>query len=441
MKILRFIFIFFFCLCLASPAYAASESPSALVREMNVNCGACLLEDLQTNRVLYGQDHSARIYPASVTKVLTALVVLNHVHAGDLSLRTRVTASDTFTHGLTADASSGNIKTGERFTVEQLLYMLLLPSHCDAANVLAEAAAGSLEDFGEEMNQTAQDLGCTGSHFVNPSGLHDKNHYTTCDDLYRIAKAAYQYDTFRKIISTAHYTVPATNLSQKRSIHSTNALICSDTYSQYLYDPCVGGKTGTTNPAGRCLLSFAKKDGRTLCCVMMGCDYLINEDGSWDLLQFSESKRLFEWGFDNFVTLPLIEKGSVQASVPVKYGRGARRVELTAAQDLSAVLPKDLAASDFTFQTELPDELEAPIRAGETVGTLTLTLNGISYGSVPLQTAENISAMPRLLTRFHHTDDVPESTLPPISLFFAVGAVALLALLLLWRHRHRNSTP
>lgn len=453
MKKLRFSVLFvltlFCCGLLAARAQAADYTPvtsSEIVSDMEVNCGSCLLVEMNTDAVLYGQDNSEQIYPASVTKILTALVVLQHVEAGDLTLDTVVTASSTFTQGLTSQAALGNIRTGEKLTIENLLYMLLLPSDCDAANVLAEAVSGSVEDFAAEMNETAAALGCTGSNFVNPSGLHNKNHYTTCDDLYRIAKAAYQYETYRTIIGTDYYTVPATNLSAARKLHNTNALICDESYSTYLYDYCVGGKTGSTYLAGYCLLSYAEKDGETLCCVMMGCNWLINLDGSRDRLQFSESVRLYQWGFENFSQATLVEEGSVQATVPVEDAKDADSVELLAADGLTTYLPDDVDASSLTYETELPDSIQAPVTAGETVGTLTVTLDDVSYGSVDLVAAENLERLPPILT---HLRSLSETAQPFPTAAVAAGVlVGLAALFLLvqalrrrYHRRHKQRRP
>lgn len=371
---------------LAFPASAVSE----LQASMEVNCGSCLLVDLDTDTVLYGQSNDEQIFPASVTKILTALVVLQHEAAGDLSLSDTVTASDTFTQGLTSEASVGEIETGEILSYKDLLYMLLLPSHCDAANVLAESVSGSIENFAAEMNQTAASLGCTGSNFVNPSGLHNKNHYTTCDDLYLIAKAAYQYETFRTIIGTEHYTVPATNRHEERDLYNTNALITDHSYSTYLYEPCVGGKTGSTYLAGYCLLSFAEEDGRTLCCVMMGCNWLINLDGSKDRLQFSESVRLYQWGFENFATQTIVDAGTSEGEVSVTGTEDADSVSVQTAQALTALIPNDIGPEDFEIQVALPDTVEAPVSTGDKLGTLTISLDGTDYGTADLVAVSDV---------------------------------------------------
>lgn len=444
MKKIRFIFIFFlaaFLTILLPPS--ASAFSSEIMNSMEVNCGSCLLEDMDTNTVLYGQNNSERIYPASVTKVLTALVVLQHVEAGQLSLDDTITASSTFSKGLTYQAATGNIQPGEQLTVENLLYMLMLASHCDAANVLAEAVSGSVDAFADEMNQTALDLGCTGSNFVNPSGLHNQEHYTTCDDLYRIAKAAYQSETYRTIIGTAHYTVPATNLSAERTLHNTNALICDDVYTQYLYDYCTGGKTGSTYPAGYCLLSYAEKDGRTLCCVMMGCAWLINLDGSRLWTQYTESSRLYDWGFDNFETLPVVEEGSIQATIPVTGARSGDSVALAAATSLSALVPNDITLEDFVFQPDLPESISAPVSVGDVVGTLSVELDGISYGTIELVSTSTLDAAPKIFSYLHDVEQTSRSLstilIPLVLLGAAVVFVVVFFLVQVVRRKRRRS--
>lgn len=170
----------------------------------------------------------------------------------------------------------------------------------------------------------------------------------------------------------------------------------------------MGGKTGSTYLAGYCLLSFAEKDGETLCCVMMGCNWLINLDGSRDRLQFSESVRLYEWGFENFSPVTLVEEGSAQATVQVEDGKDADSVELLASGSLTTYLPNDVDAADLTYETELPDSIQAPVTAGETVGTLTISLDGVTYGTVELLAAEEVERLPPILTHLRSLSETAE---------------------------------
>ena len=381
------------------PAALADEALSDT--DLQMDCGACLLADLDSGTVLYGQNNDKRIYPASVTKVLTALVVLRHIEEGDIGLYDEVTVSDTFRQGLTAQAASANLSTGERVDVEQLLFMLLLPSACDAANVLAEAVDGSVADFAEDMNETAQELGCTGSHFVNPSGLHAEDHYTTCDDLFLIGKAAYRYEEFRAIIGSKSHTVPATNRSGERLLHNTNALISSHNHTEYLYPPCKGGKTGSTNPAKFNLLSYAEQDGLRLCCVMMNCDW--HYDANWNKIwpQYYESVRLYKWGYENFERRTLVKKGSEQGSVSVSNAREGKDVTVgvKARKTIKAVVPKGTEEKELHYSVQLPDSVSAPVNAGDKLGTLTVSFAGEKLGTTDLLATQDVEEKPPILSR------------------------------------------
>ena len=389
-KIYSLFFGIFFALTALTPRAAASSSQ--LVDEMQVNAGAAMLVDLDTDCVLFGQDEAKQIYPASTTKILTALIILQDVEDGKLSLEDTVTCSDTFQETLTASAAVVGLQADEQMSVEDLLYCLLLPSACDAANVLAEADAGSIDKFADKMNQTAQALGCTKSHFVNPSGLHDDEHYTTCQDLYRITKAAMGYDEFRHIVATPSYTVSATNFSEERKLKNTNALLQGTKSSTYHYPGCIGIKTGSTYLAGNCLISAAQREEQTLVCIMMGCNWLINLDGSRDKLQFSESIRLYDWGFENFSTVPVLEAGDVVTSLSVRDAEeGTDHVNAVAADAVYAEIPKDVSAEDFEQQVTCDKTLEAPVTAGDVVGNVTLLLDGKTYGTVDLVAANDVA--------------------------------------------------
>lgn len=443
-KFRRFFAGFLAVLMITLPHAALAEDQPK--DELQMDCGACLLEDLDSDTVLYAQNSEKRIYPASVTKVLTALVVLQHVEKGDLGLYDVVTVSDTFREGLTYQAASANLSTGEQVDVEQLLFMLLLPSACDAANVLAEAVDGSVSDFAEDMNETARSLGCTDTHFVNPSGLHNDDHYTTCRDLYLIGKAAYAYEEFRSIIGSKRHVVPATNMSGERVLRNTNALISGHNHPEYLYEPCKGGKTGSTNPAGYNLLSFAEQDGKRLCCVMMNCDW--HYDANWKKIwpQYYESVRLYKWGFENYDHRDLVKQDSEQGSVSVTNARAGKdtTVPVKAKSSIQALLRKDVADSDLKYTTLLPESVNAPVKEGDKLGTLTVELEGKSLGTTDLLAAQDVEARPRILSRLAGVTHNPRPVFPVLKIllaliglilaFFGVQALRRRA----WRRRRRR---
>ena len=210
----------FFSLLLAAALALSLSVPAMALDDPQPNCSAAILVDGDHGEVLYEQNGYERIYPASITKIMTSLVVLEAIEAGELSLDDQITASQ---QAVTLPEGSSNanppIQAGEILTVEQLLYCDLLPSANEACNILAEAVAGSTEAFVERMNAKAQELGMENTHFTNPHGLHDPDHYTTAYEIYVMAQAAMEHELFRTIVSTPTYTIPATNMNEERVLH------------------------------------------------------------------------------------------------------------------------------------------------------------------------------------------------------------------------------
>lgn len=240
------------------------------VESMTVDATAALLIDLDTDQVLYEQAADEQRYPASITKIMTALLTLEAIGRGELDLNTEITVDAAALADITEDSSTANLQAGEKITVKNLLYCLLLASANEAANVLAMAVSGDIPTFVELMNQRAQELGMAGTHFVNPHGLHNADHYSTARDIYRMSKQAMTHATFREIVSTGRYTVPATNLSQPRKLLNTNGLLTSAKHYGYTMDGTIGIKTGSTGEAGYCLVAAVQKKGHTLVSVVLG---------------------------------------------------------------------------------------------------------------------------------------------------------------------------
>ena len=214
------------------------------VEDPNILAEHVLLMDANHDEVLYEKAADEKAYPASISKVMTALLVFEAIDRGELTLDTVVTPTSAITYDLSADGSSLGIKPGEQMTVNNLLHCMLIASANEACNILAEAVCGDISTFIERMNTRAQELGCTGTHFSNAHGLHQNDHYTTAHDIYLFVKAAMEYKVFREIVDTERYTVPATNLSEERTFYTTNALISNWKYIGYTYSNAIGIKTG-----------------------------------------------------------------------------------------------------------------------------------------------------------------------------------------------------
>lgn len=405
-------------LCLFSllPAALAVDDP-------NIRAKSVILVDPETGQVFYERNADGRAYPASTTKIMTALLTLKYC---DLDETETCIEEDKST--LEPGSTLAGIKVDETMTIHDLLYCLLLPSGNEAANMLARHVGGTVDNFVWMMNEEAAILGCTGTHFANPHGLHDDNHYTTARDLYLMAAEAMQNETFAEVVKTAVKTLQETNMQKERQVLSTNQLILRRADPWY-YGNCKGIKTGTTSQAGACLVSAAEKDGGMLISVVMGCD---KDDTSGGVRpNFTETKRLFEWGFDNFETQTLIQPDVTIATVDVALSTETDKLSVKTAEGLTAVVPKDLDTDNLNLVFDLPERVNAPISAGEKMGTVTISYAGVTYGSIDLVALNDIS-MSSVLYYKDKLDHFFQSTVFLLSAFglivFCVFCVVLRAI-------------
>ena len=383
----------FFSVVLALLMAAALTLPSLALEDPQPHAGAAVVVDGDHGDVLYDFNAYEKMYPASVTKIMTSLVVLDAIDKGELSLDTPITASAEAVR-LPEGSSTAGIKAGEILTVEQLLYCDLVPSANEACNILAEAVAGSADAFVERMNAMAAQLGMTGTHFANPHGLHDDNHYSTAYDIYLMARAAMEYDTFRTIVSTPVYTLPATNLSGERTLHTTNSLLSNWYVIGYTYSKAIGIKTGYTEEAGRCLASAAvDEQGRTFYCVVLGSEYAYDEAGNFIRYSFSESKRLLEWAFANFKRVTLLDENTADVirEVPVSLSDEADYVLAQPVGSIEATMPTDFDPARAQLLIDLPESVEAPVSAGDELGTISFVYDGVNYGTLKMVATDPVT--------------------------------------------------
>ena len=384
----------FLSLLLAGLMALSLISPALALEDPQPLAAAVIIVDGDNHEILYELNAYERRYPASITKIMTSLVVLDAVAQGKVSLDTVVTASAQAVD-LPWDSSTAGIKAGEQLTILDLLYCDLLPSGNDACNVLAEALSGTTAEFAARMNAKAQELGMKDSHFTNPHGLHDPEHYTTAYDIYLMAHAAMENETFRTIVGTAAHTLPATNLQPERTIHTTNGLLGSWYFTGYLYSKAIGIKTGNTEEAGRCLASAAVDElGRTFYCVVLGSESVVREDGSRDFKHLSESKRLLEWAFQNFHRVTLLNQDTedVLREVAVSLSDEGDYVLAQPVGEISATMPSDYDPKQAELIFDLPTQpIEAPITAGDKLGTVTFRYDGVEYGTLDMVAADSVA--------------------------------------------------
>lgn len=364
------------------PLFGLLPQQARALEDPNIQAAASILADPKTGLVLYEKNADEKRYPASTTKIMTALIVLERANLADM-----VTATEEDFATLEPGSSNAGLKVGETVSVHDLLYCLMLPSANEAANMLARHVAGSQTAFATLMNDKARQLGCQNTHFMNPNGLHNENHYTTARDLFTITSAALENETFAEIANTAQKTLQATNMHPERKIFTTNYLILRRTDPAF-YSYCKGVKTGYTEAAGNCLVATATKKEATLVSVVLGCERPAGQIAH----SFGETKRLFEWGFTNFKARTLVEKDEpLTETVKVRLSTETDEVVLKTRSELTAVVPIDLTDEALTRKLNLPEDVVAPIKAGDVLGTMEISYDGVVYGTVELVALSDVS--------------------------------------------------
>lgn len=375
---------------LPAAAFADYDYASVPTPKMIVTDGS------DTSQVFYERLADERAFPASTTKIMTCMLALE---SGDLDAT--FTVGEEVKKGFTEHSSLMGLEIGETVRLRDLLYGLMLVSGNDAAAAIAVHLSGSISGFADRMNAKAAELGMTGTHFVNPHGVHNDDHYTTARDMAKLAAYALKNETFREIVSTASYSVEPTNLhAEARVLQNTNKLINTlDTDTEScLYEYAIGIKTGDTNKAGKCLVAAAEKDGATAIIVLFG------DANDAQYSRFHAAAGIFESVFDEKYTAITGADLQLQTEFPVTI-TGARPEDLdangqyTLVADVSALriraLPAVAAqykanAASITAEVDWVDQLAAPISAGTELGTVRYQLNGSTIYSFALKTTTDI---------------------------------------------------
>lgn len=348
---------------------------------------AVVLVDLNSGRLLYSKNMDERRSPASLTKIMTVLLAVEALEKGEVTLDEPVTAQPDCLAGLDTDSSTSDIRPGEVISYRDLLYCAMVHSANEACNILAYRISGSVSAFVARMNERAAELGCTNTHFSDPNGLSNENHYTTAWEMYLITREALKHSLFAEICNTRSYQMEATNLSAPRSFANSNALITTESMygDSYYYEPAAGVKTGYTRLAGYCLVSTAEREDMRLLAVVMGCDgYYLT--GIEEYQNFSDSIKLYNWAFGSFAYRTAVSSTATVTRVHVDLASESDAfVNLRPQSDVSLLLPKDLDLSAVELApTVFEDLLVAPINAGTVLGKAEIFIDGESYGKVNL---------------------------------------------------------
>lgn len=363
---------------------------SALAEAVSVpelkSAESAIIGDMGTGRILYNMNAYSRREPASLTKMMTLLLAVEAIETGKVSETDMVTAGSDCKTGFGDNSSTAGIHMGETMSLKDLLYCAALESANEACNIIASHVSGSIDSFVAAMNERAEELGCSGTHFANTHGMPDDEHYSTARDLFLIAVEGMRHPLFAALAGTAEYTTAPTNASAARLLKSSNALITADSpYSdKYMYDGAVGIKTGHTSAAGYCLAGAAQRDGVNIVAVVLGAK---GDPDSREFDSFGDTVRLFDWCFENYSYRTLIAKGTEIAKQAINVGGTQGEVSLVCANDINALAPKSLDPAALKKTVKLySDTLTRAPAEGEELGTVSYAdpNDGTEYGTVKL---------------------------------------------------------
>ena len=398
-KILSVLLVLSLFLTLLLPVYATEseeeeteEEESSYHHEIfSTPVQSALLIEMNTGTVLYEKSADEQRYPASLTKIMTCMLVLEHCDLNEI-----VTVSDTALDGFVIGSGLNldHLVPGEQMVLEDMLYYMMLSSANESCVVLAEHVSGSVDAFVALMNQTAAELGCTGTHFANPHGLHDEDHYTTANDIAKITLRALENETFRTITNTASYDLPATNMREKiMTVYSTNKLINKNlANNNFFYSKASGVKTGFTTPAGRCLVSTATNENIDLLGIILHAETVEDENGNWWERSFPECINLFEWGFEHYKISTVMSTLYPVAEMPVNMAAGSETVALAPATEVRTLIEADYDPDMLILDVRLnAQSVDAPVEAGQVMGTVTVSYDGEVLGSSDLAAITAVS--------------------------------------------------
>lgn len=347
--------------------------------EKNLSSEAVLLMETSTGKVVYEKNGYEKKYPASTTKIMTAILAIEHCNLNETA-----TASEFAINSVPSGYSTANIQIGETLSVKDLLYALMLQSANESAVILAEHVSGSQEAFANLMNEKAKELGCKNTHFVNPNGIHNENHYTTAYDLALITQYAMKNQTFRDIVKTTSFTLPATTSypSESRTYANTNNLIIYDARNRpdnYYYKYATGVKTGYTSAAKNCLVASAEKNGIEYISVVLGASITYESTGSVSH-RYVDTISLFDYAFDNFSFRKLKSANNLIKTIKIENGKkDENSLDLLIASDVNSLVSLDNKSTQIDPDITLKEGLSAPITKGDIVGTISYKVEGINY--------------------------------------------------------------
>lgn len=415
-------------LCSVSACFGAEFN-----KESSLWTDTYLVMDFKTGEILAGNNIDKRMYPASLTKMLTAIIAYEHFtdnYNYPDGLDSEVQADD---EAADTEPTRFGLKNLELMTVRDAINIMLCMSANDIAVMLAKNIAGTTEHFARLMNEKLEEIGCSNTHFVTPNGLHDDDHYSTAEDLAKIARYLMNIDFLAGVVCQPYYDYPATNKHSAGTVTNTN-LLMSDKYDIYVGGKVVstkyeggkvlGIKTGTTPEAGGCLMSLIEEGGTQVLVVILNS----RSGYSYNLERYADAHVLFDWAFANYRTVKLVSAGEPQEIVKVKRGE-FNKVRTELSETILKTLSNDISESAIRTESEYVEYIEAPAEAGTKVGTLHIFLGNDEIASEDIITAEAI-AKGGPLSVFGIEDSVANKIFKGVGIALFIILVMIIALLI-----------
>ena len=404
----------------------------AEAKRISLSADSAVVMDVQSGAILYEKNMDKQQYPASITKILTTLVALENS-----TMSETVTFSKNAVTNLESGASNIDTKPGEKMSMEDSLYAIMLMSANEVCNGVAEHISGSIDEYVKLMNEKAKELGCTGTHFANTNGLWMQDHYTTAHDMARIARAAYQNPDFAKITGTKKYYIEPTNKAKDGHYLSNHhgMLVANPNYPQYMYKYCVGGKTGYTSKCRYTLVTFAKKDDMTLVSVVM------RADSPWDSAnEYTDSTRLLNYGFENYTRYDIQDDAAKEINSKYLFTRyspyyNQSTSSLTVEEGAGVMLPKKVQLNETQKNVEYYKEPIKTSDGRQIIGKIMYTYNNKSVGESNIYyRAKNLPTLNDSINMSEWFDDaVEEANKAPFpwvkAILIGVSALVLIAVI------------
>jgi D-alanyl-D-alanine carboxypeptidase (penicillin-binding protein 5/6) len=336
--------------------------------------------DANSGDTIYAQEAEKKLSPAGTSNIMTAVIALENASLGDA-----YTVTEDALANVKYDQPQLGIKVGETYTLEQLLYAILLNSDNDAANAIAIGISGTIDAFVEKMNKKAEDLGLSNTHFANPTGLQNENHYISAGDLAALARYAMQNPDFRNIVKTQKYDMQTPHGAQ--TLLSTNHLVSRYKYPYHYYTGAIGIKSGNSADAGYCLVSAAEKNSLYIISVVMGCDNTDAKDGAYS---FTDTAKMLDYIFENYKSVLLARKGDIVYDSKVSQAKDGVRVAITVEDDVYITLKNTADPDSITSEVNIIQDLKAPIHTGDYFGTVTYSYNGKTVKTANVVAANDV---------------------------------------------------